>query len=81
MSRGLGDVYKRQLLDCFNPRGVRLFWPIPLTFHFGNVKTASGRGSMLENWQEYVFRVALVCMFAALVLVDAYRRAAPFGGI
>ena len=38
------------LLDCFNPRGVRLFWPIPLTFHFGNVKTASGRGSMLENW-------------------------------
>lgn len=69
------------LLDCFNPRGVRLFWPIPLTFHFGNVKTASGRGSMLENWQEYVFRVALVCMFAALVLVDAYRRAAPFGGI
>jgi hypothetical protein len=69
------------LLDCFNPRGVRLFWPIPLTFHFGNVKTASGRGSMLENWQEYVFRVALACMFAALVLVDAYRRAAPFGGI
>ena len=36
---------------------------------------------MLENWQEYVFRVALACMFAALVLVDAYRRATPFGGI
>ena len=36
---------------------------------------------MLENWQEYVFRVALVCMLAVLVLVDAYRRAAPFGGI
>lgn len=36
---------------------------------------------MLENWQEYVFRVALACMFAALILVDAYRRAAPFGGI